>query len=195
MAEFASNAKGNAGLATGIIGTSLAGALATGLLGGNGLNLFGGGYGGNYGACGNAMVNRYELNQSEIISKLLSDVALRDANIYGDQKLSEVYKDLSGRLNGIEAKVYAIDKDVAVNNAKIAGTFDVLGEKIHAQRNEFMCALNRERDERCCGDNTIVNYANATFYAKQVADVTVGTTSTAQTTYNPLHNCGCGCSR
>ena len=79
----------------------------------------------------------------------------------------------------------------AVTNAKIEGTFAVLGEKISAHRNEFMCALNRERDERCCGDNAIVNYANATFYPKMVADGTVGTTTTAQATYNPLPRCGC----
>ena len=193
MAEFASNAKGNAGVTLGVIGTSLAGALATGVLNkcnnGGGLLNWGGG------SCDNTTVSRFELGQSELISKLLSDIALRDANIYGDQKLVEVYKDLNGRLIGIEAKVNAIDKDVAVNNAKIEGTFAVMGEKLNAYRNEFMCALNRERDERCCNDNAIVNYTNATFYAKQVADVTVGTTSTAQTTYTPLSNCGCGCSR
>ena len=78
-----------------------------------------------------------------------------------------------------------------VKNAQIEGTFAVLGEKLNAQRNEFMCALNRERDERCCGDNSIVTYANATFYPKMVADVTVGTTTTAQAVYNPIPSCGC----
>ena len=34
-------------------------------------------------------------------------------------------------------------------------------------------------------------YANATFYPKSVADVTVGTTTTAQTLYNPIPDCGC----
>jgi hypothetical protein len=58
-------------------------------------------------------------------------------------------------------------------------------------RNEFMCALAREKDERCCGDNSIVTYLNATFYPKLVADVTAGTTTTAQPTYNPVFNCGC----
>ena len=79
----------------------------------------------------------------------------------------------------------------AVKNAQIEGTFAVLGEKIAAQRNEFMCALNREKDERCCGDNAIVTYANATFYPKMVADVTTGTTTTAQSVYNPIPSCGC----
>ena len=51
-----------------------------------------------------------------------------------------------------------------------------------------------EAERRCCGDNSIVTYANATFYPKQVADVTTGTTTTAQTLYNPLPKCGCSCS-
>ena len=38
-----------------------------------------------------------------------------------------------------------------------------------------------------------MTYANATFYAKQVADVTTGTGTTAQTLYNPLPKCGSGC--
>lgn len=48
-----------------------------------------------------------------------------------------------------------------------------------------------EAERRCCGDNSIVTYANATFYPKQVADVTTGTATTAQTLYNPLPKCGC----
>jgi hypothetical protein len=82
-------------------------------------------------------------------------------------------------------------KALAVSNAQIEGTFAVLGEKLNAQHNEFMCALKRESDERCCGDNAIVNYVNATFYPKEVADVTVGTTTTAQAIYNPIPRCGC----
>ena len=182
--EFASNGKANAGLTTGIIGTAL------GVLNGGWGNLLGGG---NCGCSENTSVNRYELNQSEVISKLQSDVALRDANIYNDQKLLEVYKYFDGQIKDIRATMCESDKALAVSNAKIEGTFAVLGERMNAQRNEFMCALNRERDERCCGDNSIITYTNATFYPKMVADVTVGTTTTAQPTYNPIYNCGCRC--
>ena len=49
-----------------------------------------------------------------------------------------------------------------------------------------------EAERRCCADNSIVTYANATFYPKQGADVTTGTGTTAQTLYNPLPKCG-GC--
>jgi hypothetical protein len=180
MAEFASKGVAGAGLGLGIAGTAL-GVLSGGL--GNIL----GGWGQN-GAWGHTMpVSRYELGQESTIAKLQSDIALRDANIYNDQKLLEVYKYFDGELKDIRA----VQSAQAVTNAKIEGTFGVLGEKIAAQRNEFMCALNRERDERCCGDNSIVNYVNATFYPVNVADVTVGTTSTAQTRYNPIPKCGC----
>lgn len=186
MAEFAS--KGLSGAALGLGAGSL------------GLQLLGNGLGGIFGngcvsGCSeNTPVNRYELNQESVISKLQADVALRDANIYNDQKLLEVYKYFDGEIKGIRATMCENDKALAVSNAKIEGTFAVLGEQIKAQRNEFMCALNRERDERCCGDNSIVTYANATFYPKMVADITTGTGTTAQPTYNPVYNCG-GCNK
>ena len=166
---------------------------ALGVLNGGLGNLLGG-WGCNNGCSENMTVNRYELDQSNKISKLESEVALRDANIYNDQKLLEVYKYFDGQVKDIRATMCENDKALAISNAKIEGTFAVLGEQIKAQRNEFMCALNRERDERCCGDNSIVTYSNATFYPKMVADVTTGTTTTAQTTYNPIYNCG-GCCR
>lgn len=181
MAEFVA---GRGTTALGIIGTVLG---SLGVAGNNGMGLFNNN--GNCGCSENTPVNRYELNQEQTIAKLQSDVALRDANIYNDQKLLEVYKYFDGEIKDIRANAAA----QAVKNAQVEGAFAVLGEKIAAQRNEFICALNRERDERCCGDNSIITYLNATFYPKQVADVTVGTTSTAQPTYNPLPNCGCGC--
>ena len=186
MAEFASKGVAGAGLGLGIAGTAL------GVMNGGLGNLFSG-WGGNCaGHCSeNTPVNRYELGQEQTIAKLQSEVALRDANIYNDQKLLEVYKYFDGQVKDIRATMCENDKSLAVSNAKIEGTFAVLGEQMRAQRNEFMCALNRERDERCCGDNSIVTYANATFYPKLVADITTGTTVTAQPTYNPVYNCGC----
>lgn len=181
MAEFVGKGWGALNTVLGSIGT----AGATGVLGGL--------FNGNGNCSDNMPVNRYELNQQAENAKLRADVALRDSNIYGDQKSIELYKYIDGELKSIRTEMFALDKAVAVKNAQIEGAFGVLGEKLSAQRNEFMCALNRERDERCCGDNSIITYLNATFYPKQVADVTVGTTNTAQPTYNPLPNCGCGC--
>ncbi|MBR4972773.1 MAG: hypothetical protein IKY59_07370 [Oscillospiraceae bacterium] len=181
MAEFATNGKANTGVALGAVGTGL-GALnamgGTGILGG----LFGGG------GCGNnAYINRYEQEQQARISELETEVKLRDANIYSDQKSLELYKYFDGEIKDIRNTLAA----QAVHNEHTAGAFNLVKSDLSATRNELYCAINRERDERCCGDNAIVSYANATFYPKLVADVTVGTTTTAQTVYNPLPNCGC----
>ena len=188
MAEFASK---------GIAGTALG--LGIGALGVNALN---GGLGNLLGGCScgngcseNTMVNRYELNQESAIAKLESENALLKSNVYSDQKLVEVYKDLNGKIGMLETKMFEQDKALAVSNAKIEGTFAVLGEQLKAQSNDFLAMLSREKSERCCGDNSIVTYSNATFYPKQVANVTTGETTTAQVTYNPVYNCGCCCNK
>lgn len=51
-------------------------------------------------------------------------------------------------------------------------------------------AIALEAERRNCADNKIVNYANSTFVPKYIADMTVGTTTTQQSVFNPLC-CGC----
>lgn len=170
----------------GVAGTALglgAGALGVELLRGG----LGGILGGGIGCSEDHVVNRYEAGLQAHIAELETAVKLRDANTYTDAKILELYKYFDGENKAVKSEIAA----QAVKNAQIEGTFAVLGEKLSAQRNEFMCALTREKEERCCGDNSIVTYANATFYPKMVADVTVGTTTTAQSVYNPLPSCGC----
>ena len=63
---------------------------------------------------------------------------------------------------------------------------------------EVYSAIALEKERRECADCSIVGYANCTFYPVNVADVTVGTTSTPKSTYNPLgcmqsNSCGCRC--
>lgn len=178
--KYGSRGAANTGLGLGIAGTAL------GVLNGGLGNLLGGG---NCACSEDHLVNRYEAEQAAKIAELETEVKLRDSNIYTDSKILDVYKYFDGENKAIRAEL----ANQAVKNAQIEGTFAVLGEQQKAMRNEFMCALNREKDERCCGDNAIINYSNATFYPKLVADVTAGTTTTAQTLYNPLPNCGCGC--
>ena len=177
MGEFASNAKGNAGVTLGTIGTALGGLNALSGNGGLG-NLFGGWGGGNCNCHENMPVNRYEAAQSARIAELETEVKLRDSNIYTDGKMLELYKYFDGELKGVRAALC----DQAVHNQRTEDAFLLVRQDIA-----------RERDERCCGDNAIVNYANATFYPKMVADVTTGTTTTAQALYNPLPNCGKCC--
>lgn len=179
--EYASKGVAGSGLGLGIAGTAL------GLLNANGGGLLGGLLGGNsaYGAgvCSDNMpVSRYDAAQAAENAKLRSELALRDANTFTDQK----FADLNDRYN---ERFRTIEQELARNAVKQQATDDsilLVNERLECCKTNIMERLCREIDDRKCGDNTIVTYANATFYPKQVADVTVGTTTTAQTVYNPL---------
>ena len=188
--KWATNSKANAALTTGIIGTA---GVGLGLLG----NLLGvnGGMGWNANGCGcnaapcseNMLVNRYEAGLQATIAAKDSQIALRDANTYNDQKLLEVYKYFDGQLRDVRDTLCA----QAVTNQKTADSFALAAADLAATKRELHDRIQLEAERRCCADNAIVNYANATFYPKMVADVTVGTTTTAQTLYNPIPDCGC----
>lgn len=188
MAEFMAASKGaaNTGIALGATGLGVA--LLNGGLGG-----ILGGIGGCNNGC-NTMVNRYELGQEQTIAKLQSEVALRDSNIFTDQKIANTYATLNNDIRDLTSKVNDIDKTLAVKCAQVEGTFAVLGERVNGMQNTFMSALNRESEARCCGLNSLTNYVNATFTPKSIVGITPDTTNvTTQTTYNPIYNCGCGC--
>lgn len=111
MAEFASKGVAGSGLGLGIAGTAL------GVLNGGLGNILGG-----FNNCGcseNMMVNRYELNQENRIAKLETEVALRDANIFTDQKIAEVYERLDSKIRGVEAGLNAQAVYNATNTAAI----------------------------------------------------------------------------
>lgn len=113
MAEFASKGVAGSGLGLGIAGTAL------GVLNGGLGNILGTGYNNNCGCSENMMVNRYELSQENKIAKLETEVALRDANIFTDQKIAEVYERLDGRIRGVEAGLNAQAVYNATNTATI----------------------------------------------------------------------------
>ena len=174
--EFEKHSSGvaKAGLTTGVIGTSLG---ALNLLGNGGMGVLGGLLGGNP-AMG-AMGCTRELMEKDLkISELSTDVKFRDSVIYANQKSIDLYKYIDGQINGINAQL----AQQAVQNQATKDSFQLL--------NERLCC---EQKERRCADNSIVNYVNATFYPKLVSDISVGTTTTAQTLYNPLpvDNCCC----
>ena len=174
--EFEKHSSGvaKAGLTTGVIGTSLG---ALNLLGNGGMGVLGGLLGGNP-AMG-AMGCTRELMEKDLkISELSTDVKFRDSVIYADQKSIDLYKYIDGQINGINAQL----AQQAVQNQATKDSFQLL--------NERLCC---EQKERRCSDATLVNYMNATFYPKLVSDISVGTTTTAQTLYNPLpvDNCCC----
>lgn len=179
-----------AGLTTGIIGSSL-----------GALNLLGGlpfAMNRNFqnGACqceSDHIVSRYELDQSQEIARLKSDLALRDANIYGDQKMLELYRYIDGKFIEFEKQFAA----QAVTEQANRDSFSMVNERLACLKSELCGAIDNERHERRCSDDIIVTYANSTFYPKQVADVTTGTATTAQALYNPLpsQTCGRSCGR
>ena len=104
--EYASIGKANAGLTTGIIGTSL-GALNSGLLG----NLFGGGN-----CCSENMnVSRYELGLEKELAAKDSRISTLESTIHTDGKMLELYQYVDGRLRGIEGQI----AQQAVVNAQI----------------------------------------------------------------------------
>ena len=191
MAEFASKGVAGTGLGLGIAGTAL------GVLGG-GLGNILGGIGGGWGnpamgaACGaacseNMLVNRYEAGQQARISELETEVKLRDANTYTDQKILATYQYIDGQLRDVRDALC----HQAVHNQKTEDSFVLARQDIAGVKKDLEAQIKLEAERRCCADNSIVNYANATFYPKMVADVTVGTTTTAQTLYNPIPDCGC----
>ena len=202
MAEFASRGVGNAALTTGIIGA--AGAVGSGGLG----NILGGILGGGNnavntallaamaanagGLCGggncseNQPVNRYELAQEQRIAALESQNALLQADKNTDAKILEVYKNVEERLNATNRELAQIAAAQAVTNQK-------LSDDMAFFRQDLDSKIAAEKQQRCCSDNSIVNYVNATFYPKLVADVSAGSTTTAQATYNPLPSCGPCC--
>lgn len=208
MAEFASKGVGGAGLGLGIAGTALG--LANGGLnnllgnlgvGGNanlindiaGLSLASNLLGGRNCGCGNGCnetigATRYDLDIMNQMAQKDAKIARLEVSQETDQKILELYKYIDGK-----------DKVTGETIAQIAAAQAVQNQKINDNMKFIEADLNNkiaaEKNARCCADNSIVTYANATFYAKLVADVTAGTATTPQATYNPIPNCGCGCNR
>lgn len=208
------NAKGNAGIA---LGSTAVGIELLRALSGNGgglQGLLGGilGNGGNTGGAGieailaaalaaNAVphggyccnedhpVNRYEAGKDARIAELETEVKLRDANTFTMGEMNAMRNYVDGQFREIRDSLCG----QAVINQKTADSFDRVHDDLKCVKGNLEQQIAAERAARCCGDNAIVTYANATFYPKMVADVTVGTETTAQTLYNPVTNCGCGC--
>lgn len=126
--NYASNGKANAGLATGIIGTTL-GVLngAGGLLGMMGNNC------GCAGACSeNQWVNRYEMTMAQELAAKDGEIALLKADKYTDQKIVEAYKDLQGQINALKEDQNAINMNQAVYNGTNTATISCLQQQVAA---------------------------------------------------------------
>lgn len=142
------------------------------------------------GVCSENMpVSRYELDREQKLAAKDSEIAMLKANTYNDQKTLEMYAYIDGQLKDIRKTLC----DQAVHNQRTEDSFVLVRQDVASVKSELSKDIKIEAERRCCGDNSIVTYANATFYPKMVADVTTGTGTTAQTLYNPLPKCGCDC--
>ena len=156
-------------------------------LGFNAGNLFGGGCNGgglfgwnrNNGNCGyspaDMPVTRYEMAMQNELASKDSKIALLEANIFTDSKITETYKELRGMIAGLQD--FAARQ--AVQNQAFSDSFRDVQKDIDYK-------VNLEAERRCCADQRIVSYANGTFATKLIADYTAGTTTTAMETFNPL---------
>ena len=201
--EYASKGVAGAGLGTGIAGLSLGVLNAMGGLGALAMGnrnqtapvvpatpYIWGGWNGYGGCCSDNMpVTRYDMDKERDIAAKDAEISLLKANIYNDQKALELYAYVDGQLKDIRQSL----SNQAVHNQRTEDSFALVRQDVEAVRSELSKDIKIEAERRCCGDNSIVTYANATFYPKMVADVTTGTGTTAQTLYNPLPKCGGGC--
>jgi len=109
MAEYASAAVGNAGLATGIIGTAL-GAMSTGILPG----MFGGQNNNNY-------VGRETFDLSLNLAASQRDNAILTAELASEKKMVEVFNATNERLNNVRdeliGRLERVEKTVSDNAA------------------------------------------------------------------------------
>lgn len=132
--EYASKGVANAGLATGIIGTTL-GVLNGGLgnvIGGMDCNAVA-----NQCCSENALVNRYEATLMQELSAKENENALLRADKYIDQKIVEAYKDLQGQINAVAGEVrankdaqQAINMQQAVYNGTNTATINCIEQQI-----------------------------------------------------------------
>ena len=110
--EYTSIGKGNAALTTGIIGTA-----------GVGLNLLGNLLGMNGQPCASSddhFVNRYEAAQQTEISKLKTEIMLRDANTYAIGEVGKLRDYMERRFDRVEHELCDQRTYNAVNTSTIS---------------------------------------------------------------------------
>lgn len=178
------------GTAKTALGLSI-GALGAELLGGTLGNLMGGGMAGPNVNSDCMPVSRYDMGLIQSNNALANENALLKADKYTDQKFADLNDRYNDRFRVIEQQL-AVQ---AVTNQRTADSFEVAQRDLMAVKHDMENKIAMEAERRCCADTSIVNYLNSTFYPRMTADVTVGSTTTAELLYNPIPNCGCGCNK
>lgn len=167
--EYASNGKANAGLATGIIGTSLAGLLwANGGFGGNGF------LGGLFGNRGNGWNNgqvgygpQYCQSFEGKIGQLEAEIAYLRGENYTDRVGSEIYRTLDNKIETNLEKLYNfvidLDKRTALNAQGLMYENQITNNKIDCCCDKMDIKFRYENRLRDLADQAIINYVNGTF--------------------------------
>ena len=187
--QYASKGQANLNTVLGAIGTAGAVGILNGGLGG----LFGGMNAPAQAAAAanmcheNQAITRYDMSLIKDNMAKDSEIALLKADKYTDQKFADLNDRYSDRFRNIESELAR----QAIHNQKTEDSFLLARQDLATVKAQLEGQIAMEAERRCCADNAIVTYANATFYPKMVAEVTVGTTTTAQTLYNPIPKCGC----
>lgn len=150
MAEYTPTSQGNLNTVLGAIGT--ANAFMPGLFGGNcGGGLFGGWN--RNGCCSDdQFVTRYEARKDAEIAAKDGEIALLKANIFTDQKITDVFDRLSTRIKGLEDTVNSTVCAQAVTNQKLSDNITFVDSKFDGVYREIACASDKLK----C-------YVNATF--------------------------------
>lgn len=184
--------------------------------------IFGGGCGcGCEGENGGRFVTQTEMAYAQALDASLAEAAQLKSEKYTDNHIVEAFKETSALFRASDQKIADVVKDVtsafietgksvAVLNTEMACLKEQiksmkecadqkLDYEMRAVRNQIAgvanaanSAIAMEAERRACADCTIVNYVNSTFYPKQVADVTTGSTTQHANVYNPL-DCYCKC--
>lgn len=195
--EPASKGVAGAGLGLGIAGTAL------GLLALGGRGLFGLGNGSNncggpstfeawQHSCSAELANQKSLYEFALLSAQarFNDRQTINSEMFGLYKSQidadfNLYKNQRDSYDVLANRISKLETEAAVNAAVDPWRSKVLQMQI----GNVAGMVELEAERRSCADNKIVNYANSTFYPVNIANVTVGTTSTPRTTYNPLCSC------
>lgn len=176
MAEVSYGSAGQTNLNTvlgaiGTLGTLGGGNLLTNLLGGN-----------STATNDEKYVSKEEFELQRQLGDEKAKNSLLQSTIETDKKSLELYAYIDGQLNQIRESL----SDQRVKNQAVEDSIRVIDERRAAGDLGLSEAIAREAVERKNNDNTIITYSNATFYPKEIADVTVGSTTSPQSIFNPL---------
>lgn len=151
--EFASRGVANAGLTTGIIGTSLAGLMA---LNGNNGGLLGGLFGNN-----NGQFSALQAENAMLRAEKYSDRSVADLNNATDLKLEKLSDRIFDKyINPMATEI----ADSRVREAKLQTEVTAMKENYDLKIQLETERLNRRIDNCCCEVNGRVNQLNQTVY-------------------------------